>query len=382
MSYPLKNLKLSPVYIDYLMRSPGDTQVGDGKRLLSQTSANDMQDHSHIINAEKISEELSPRYVVHERIGEGSSGWVFRCYDNETQRFVALKVLTNEAFNDEESVTRFEREIEYTRSISHPNVIDIIDSGVTQNGVPFVVMELLEGGNLKEMLLLAPDKQIPFREAVEMLLQISEGIAALHEKGIIHRDIKPGNIIFDEDGTPKVTDLGLARSVNEDFSLTKTGMCLGTPYYMSPEQVRCEPVSLASDIYSLSVLAYEIVMGHRPYEEDNWFELAKSHCADPLPELAVKDAGVPCWFEAFIKKAGAKAPEARYQTAAEFSAVLKLKRIEADAEKNLVAQGIHFIKPNGVLCTYLRNRGISRRRSGMYLLGTIAALTALIILIA
>ena len=247
--------------------------------------------------------------------------------------------------------------------------------------MPFVAMELLSGGSLKEKLLLAPDNQIPFREAVELLLQVSEGVSALHDENIVHRDIKPGNIIFTESGTPKLTDLGLARSLNSDLSLTQTGICLGTPYYMSPEQVRCEEVTKASDIYSLSILAFELVMGHRPYEEDNWFTLAKRHCADPIPELAVKDAGVPCWFESFVKKSGAKVPAARHQSASEFSKILKLKLAEADTEKNGLDKAVHFIRPNGVLCTYLRNRGISRKRSGAYLFGGIIASVALLSLL-
>jgi serine/threonine-protein kinase len=317
-----------------------------------------------------IEKELLPRFHAQRLLGTGTSGSVIQCYDTETNQIVAVKILHGEAALDEESVVRFQNEISFTQKIDHPNVVGILDSGKTQSGTPFVAMELLSGGSLKEKLAQAPDKQIPFREAVEMLLQISEGVSALHAQGLIHRDIKPGNIIFTENGIPKVTDLGLARSMKSDFSLTKTGVCLGTPYYMSPEQVRCESVTPASDIYSLSILAYELVMGHRPYEEDNWFALAKRHCADPIPELAVKDAGVPCWFEAFVKKAGAKIPSQRYQSAAEFSDVLKQKLREADTERTSVGQVIHFVKPNGVLCTYLRNRGISRRRSAAYLLGT------------
>src|ERR687894_9150 len=205
------------------------------------------------------------RYRLVRPLGSGGMADVFLAHDNILDRDVALKVMSTRYASDEEFVERFKREAQSAAALSHPNIVSIFDRGVSEDGTYYIAMEYLPGGTLKDHIL--KRGALPPQLAAEVALQTAEALRAAHKRGIIHRDIKPRNILVAESGDVKVTDFGIARAADATTT-SHLGDILGSAKYMSPEQAMGEPVGPASDLYSLGVVLYEMLTGRVPFETD------------------------------------------------------------------------------------------------------------------
>src|SRR5688572_12445822 len=255
-------------------------------------------------------DERIGRYELRGRIGEGTSAVVYRAWDTQLQRPVALKVLRDGAALSEIARHRFLREGQATAGLAHPHVVGLYDTGEI-GGKLFLAMELVEGRTLAEELARG---RLPLRERLHILERVARAVAAAHAKGIVHRDLKPGNILLTADGQPKVGDFGLARLADSSVELTRTGATLGTPLYMAPEQVEAKEVSARTDVYALGAILYQTLAGRPPHEGTSVAELyAKILGAEPaLPGADAELAGVAL-------KALAKDPGERYASAEAFA---------------------------------------------------------------
>jgi len=251
------------------------------------------------------------RYQIQETIGEGGMAVVYKAYDTRLERDVAIKVIRTDQFGPavlDRILKRFEREAKALARLSHPNIVKVHDYG-ERASTPYLVLEYLPAGTLKQRL----GKAIPWREAVRLIIPIAQALEYAHEHNIIHRDIKPSNILLTEKGQPMLTDFGIAKLLeNEDTAtLTGTGLGIGTPEYMSPEQWTGD-VSAKSDIYSLGVVLYEMVTGHKPYVADTPAAVLLKQSADQLPSPRIFAPDLPIGIEKVLMKALAKKADDRY----------------------------------------------------------------------
>ena len=212
-----------------------------------------------------IGSVLGGRYRLIELLGQGGMATIYRARDNQLERDVAVKVLRPEYGRDPDFFARFRQEAQSAASLNHPNVVSVYDYGVDEIG-PFIVMELVDGQDLATIV--RTSGPLPPRQAARLAAEIARAIAAAHESGFVHRDIKPGNVLVTRDGRVKVTDFGIARAVAE-AQLTLPGTTLGSVHYFSPEQARGETTTPASDIYSLGIVLFELLTGHRPWTGDS-----------------------------------------------------------------------------------------------------------------
>jgi len=262
------------------------------------------------------------RYQILEQIGMGGMAVVYKAFDTRLEREVAIKIIRKEAFSPEaleRVLKRFEREAKSLARLSHINIINIFDYGTYENA-PYLVMEYMSGGSLKERL----DAPMGFEDAIELITPIAKALDHSHNQGIIHRDIKPSNIIFDINGVPKITDFGIAQLLDTEDSvtLTATGVGIGTPEYMAPEQGRGTKTDARADVYSLSVVLYEMVTGKKPFEGDTPLDIMIKHINDPLPPPTSIVSGLPRKLEQIIGKGLAKQPADRYQSMGAFADAL------------------------------------------------------------
>lgn len=228
-----------------------------------------------------IGHKLDNRYELLEKIGGGGMAAVYKAKDLVLDRFVAVKVMNNSLLHDQEFVNRFVFEARATAKLSHPNVVKVFDAGVDHQ-IYYMVMELVEGHTLKQYI----SKYAPLEEeeTIRIIRHICFGLAHAHQNGIIHRDIKPQNIIYSTDGTYKVADFGISRVLQETNSFTKTGNVVGSVHYMSPEQITEQPISFATDLYSLGIVLFEMLTGHPPYDSKEMVAIALQHLNDPIPD--------------------------------------------------------------------------------------------------
>lgn len=264
---------------------------------------------------------LPARYSQPRLIGHGGMGDIYLAEDRELGRKVAVKVLAERFARDEALRSRFTREaLAAARLSSEPHVVTIYDVGESQ-GHPFIVMEYLEGGTLGER---ASDRAVHPDEALDWLHQVGQALDAAHSRGIVHRDVKPANLLFDNRGEIRVVDFGVARIVDETTGqLTAAGTVLGTAGYISPEQASGEPASAASDLYSLGVVAYELLTGGRPFERGSATAEAFAHLHEPVPPASERGVGLPRSIDAVFDQALAKDPRRRYRSAAAFVGALR-----------------------------------------------------------
>ncbi|WP_051549308.1 serine/threonine-protein kinase [Nocardioides sp. URHA0032] len=256
------------------------------------------------------------RYRLDARIATGGMGEVWRATDTNLGREVAVKVLKNEYADDPSFRARFEVEAQHAGSLHHPNIATVYDYG-SGGGRPFLVMELVDGQPLSAVL--RPDTPMDPDAVRELLTQAADGLGAAHAAGIVHRDVKPANLLVTPDRRVKVTDFGIARAA-EGLGLTQTGEVMGTPQYLSPEQAQGQTATPASDVYSLGVVAFECLAGHRPFQADTAVATALAHLREPVPELPET---VPGDLAAVVRRSMAKLPQDRFADGAAFAAALR-----------------------------------------------------------
>lgn len=263
------------------------------------------------------------KYQLVERLGQGGMAEVYKAFQPGVERFVAIKLLHSHRAESADFVARFQREARAIGRLQHPNIVRIIDFDV-EDEIDYMVMDYVTGGTLGDYL--KTRKALPLSEALPIIAQLAEALAYAHQQGMLHRDIKPGNILFaDETHTQVVlTDFGLARLLDDgDAKLTMTGAMIGTPTYMSPEAVRGEPCDVRADIYSLGVVLYEMVTGKTPYAAETPYSMMMKQANEPLPSPRTLKPDLPEVVEALLLKALAKAPEERFQSAGEFASAIQ-----------------------------------------------------------
>ncbi|HVE24270.1 MAG TPA: serine/threonine-protein kinase, partial [Sporichthya sp.] len=268
--------------------------------------------------------QAGSRYELQNLVGQGATAMVYRAWDRELKRPVAIKMLRETAAMSETARARFRREAQVAAGLSHPNIVAVHDAG-ERNGQLYLVMELVEGRPFNEILL---DGEVDLTRRLAILEQVSRGVAAAHAHGIVHRDLKPANVLITADGTAKVGDFGLAHLIASTTELTKTGATLGTPLYMSPEQVegRTSEITPQTDVYALGSMLYELLAGRPPHYGATTNEIyAKIVRDDPVPPRKLKPQ-IPRNLETIALRAIEKTPTARYATAAEFAEDLRRHR--------------------------------------------------------
>ena len=265
-------------------------------------------------------------YRIDRLLGEGGMGRVYAGSMLTTGRTVAIKVIADEHANNAELVGRFYAEADAASRIRHPGIVEVLDLAYLEDGRPAIVMELLAGRTLRELF---AERLLPIATAMDLVGQVLEAVGAAHAAGIVHRDLKPDNIVVDYQQRVKVLDFGIAKltgeSVGEGAPRTRTGMMLGTPEYMAPEQVTGSPIDARTDVYALGIVLYEALAGHRPFGADNQFEILRAHLETPPPPL--RREGLGDVQLQVVMRALAKRPDERFQSAADMAAAIRGERI-------------------------------------------------------
>lgn len=254
-------------------------------------------------------QKINNRYEIIRTIGEGGMANVYLGYDTILDRNVAIKVLRGDLSSDEKFVRRFQREALSASSLSHPNIVEVYDVG-EDNGLYYIVMEYIDGKTLKQ--LLKKRGSLTLSEAIDIMLQITDGMAHAHDSYIVHRDLKPQNIMIKDDGQIKITDFGIAMALNAT-QLTQTNSVMGSVHYLPPEQAAGKGCTIQSDIYSMGIIFYELLTGELPFKGDSAVEIALKQMKDPLPDVHKMNKDIPQSIENIILKATAKNPKNRYQ---------------------------------------------------------------------
>ncbi len=255
--------------------------------------------------------KINDRYQIIKTLGEGGMANVYLAHDTILDRNVAVKVLRGDLANDEKFVRRFQREALSASSLSHPNIVEMYDVG-EDDGQYYIVMEYVDGMTLKQVL--KKRGHLSVTEVVDIMLQVTDGMAHAHDAYIIHRDIKPQNIMILSNGMIKITDFGVATALNST-QLTQTNSVMGTVHYLPPEQANGKGSTIRSDIYSMGIMMYELLTGLVPYKGDNAVEIALKHLKEPLPSVRKFNSSIPQSIENVIIKATAKNPKNRYTDA-------------------------------------------------------------------
>jgi serine/threonine-protein kinase len=273
-----------------------------------------------------VGEVLSDRYEVEELVGTGGMSSVFRAHDRLLDRKVALKVLHQQYTEDAEYVERFRREARAVAALSHPNIVTVIDRGEHEDR-QFIVFEYVDGENLKA--LIERRGPAPVVTALELAMQIARGLSFAHQQGLVHRDVKPQNVLLNGDGQAKVTDFGIARSLDMQHGMTQTGTVLGTSDYIAPEQAQGQRVDEHTDVYSLGVVLYEMLTNEVPFPGENFVAVAMRHINEEPPSIRDKRSDVSPRLEAAVQRAMAKRPEDRFHTMADFCRELEANLAES-----------------------------------------------------
>ncbi len=258
-------------------------------------------------------ELIDNRYKIIRSIGEGGMANVYLAWDTILEREVAVKILRGDLADDEKFVRRFQREANAASSLRHPNIVEMYDVG-EDNGKYFIVMEYVNGKTLKS--LIKKRGALNLNEVIDIMLQLTSAIACAHDSYIIHRDIKPQNVLILEDGRVKITDFGIAMALNSN-ELTQTNSVMGSVHYLPPEQASGSGATIKSDIYSLGILMFELLTGKVPFKGDNAVEIAIKHMRDPIPSVCSINPEIPQSVENIILTACAKNPKNRYDAVVE-----------------------------------------------------------------
>ena len=284
---------------------------------------------------------LNARFRLEEQIGSGGMSTVYLAFDETLERWVAIKILHREISSDADQLERFRREARAVARLSHQHVVTVIDAGEDE-GHPYIVFEYVEGETLKDRIRRLG--RLPVDQAVAYAIEIGRALMAAHDERLVHRDVKPQNVLIDAEGRAKVTDFGIARSLEAE-GLTVTGRVLGTTDYVSPEQALGEGVSEQSDLYSLGICLYEMLIGEVPFRADTQVGVAMKHVRDPLPDVRRRRPEVSAALAAVIERATAKETKNRYSSAEE---------MVADLEEALAIEAARTGQTTGEATTVLR----------------------------
>ena len=277
----------------------------------------------------KIGQIVKERYEILEILGEGGMAFVYKARDTQLERFVAIKTLKPTYVNQETFVDRFKREAKTAANLNHPNIVQIFDWGIEEE--PYFVMEYIEGNTLTSII--AKNRTISLSDILFIGAQVSSGLHAAHQKGLVHRDIKPGNIMITPDGKVKVTDFGIVSLQNEESDITKTGSILGTASYISPEQAQGKPVSIESDLYSLGTVLYELITGRAPFSGDSPISTATKHLTEKPEKPSLYRRDLPKGVESAILRLLEKASYDRFKSAEDLRATLLQQRKALQSEQ-------------------------------------------------
>jgi predicted Ser/Thr protein kinase len=275
-----------------------------------------------------VGEVIAGRYELEELVGAGGMSSVYRARDRLLERTVALKILHEYYGADDATLERFRREARAAAQLSHPNIVTVIDRA-EDGGRHFIVFEYIEGENLKTLIERAG--RLPVRRALSHAIDSGEALAFAHRHGLVHRDVKPQNVLLNGEGRIKVTDFGIARSLNLQ-SVTESGTVLGTSYYIAPEQATGGGVSAHTDVYSLGVVLFELLTGRLPFEGENFVSVAMQHIHEPAPDVLALRPDVPARVGLAVERALAKHPADRFPSMDEFVAELRACMAELGSE--------------------------------------------------
>jgi eukaryotic-like serine/threonine-protein kinase len=289
---------------------------------------------SSILRTGLVGAVLSGRYRLESKLGSGGMSTVYLARDETLERWVAVKVLHREISDQPDQLERFRREARAVAQLSHPNVVAVIDAG-EDGGYPYIVFEYVPGETLKARI--DSVGRLPLDEAAAYAIEIGRGLAAAHAQKLIHRDVKPQNVLIDAEGRAKVTDFGIARSLESD-GLTKTGRVLGTTDYVSPEQAMGHDVDARSDIYSLGVLLYEMLTGEPPFKAETVVGVAMKHVNEPMPDTQVHRSDASAALARVVENATSKDPGKRYRNMNEMLAELEAA-LEVEVARSGTASG-------------------------------------------
>jgi len=252
---------------------------------------------------------LSARYRLESKLGSGGMSTVYLARDETLERWVAIKVMHREISDQPDQIERFRREARSVAQLSHPNVVSVIDAG-EDGGYPYIVFEYVEGETLKQRI--ERLGHLPLDESAAYAIEIARGLGTAHLQRLVHRDVKPQNVLIDAEGRAKVTDFGIARSLEGQRALTATGRVLGTTDYVSPEQAMGQGVDARSDIYSLGVVLYEMLIGDVPFHAETLVGVAMKHVNEPMPDVQRRRPQVSAALAAVVETATDKDPDRRY----------------------------------------------------------------------
>lgn len=284
------------------------------------------------------------QYRLVRKLGVGGMAEVYQAYQPRLDRYVALKFIRPELAIESNFRARFEQEARAIAKLSHGNVVHIYDFG-EDNHRYYLVMEYVEGKTLKDHLqkLDKQDKWVSFSEAIDIVKQVAGALGYAHKQGVVHRDVKPDNILLTANGRAVLNDFGIAKMIEEGDGMTQTGAAIGTPAYMSPEQIQGqkEKISAATDLYSLGIILYELLTGQTPFTADTAFAVMLKHINDPIPLPHQLNSGLSPAVERVLLKLLAKNPDDRFQTAADFVASLDQAVAEGGNEEAIIPSGIH-----------------------------------------
>ena len=355
-----------------------DNPLGVPNTSLSQRSASKSVDREEkTVLPLRVNDVLSGRYRLEAKIGEGGMGTVYTGHDNELDRQVAVKLLASNLVNDPEVVQRFEREARLTAKLDHPNIVPIYDVG-QHEGRPFIVMKLLEGDTLAGAL--RSKGGLTGDETLALMKQIGAGLDYIHAKGFIHRDIKAGNIFIAANGLATILDFGILRARDASKGLTRTGMVMGTPHYMAPEQaLGLKDVDHRVDLYALAVVLFECLTGTLPFEADSELRLIQLQAHAPPPEILDRAPWISKPVADVVRRALAKKPEDRFSSSAELVGALEAA---FQASKGAPVGGP--VKSKGAAVSQptslsLRKAGLARRRRWPVVLGGVVVMLAALI---
>jgi eukaryotic-like serine/threonine-protein kinase len=294
--------------------------------------------------------QLNGRYRLDAQIGAGGMSTVYRAFDSVLERRVAVKLMHREIAADTDQLERFRREARSVAQLSHPHIVGVIDAG-EEDGRPYIVFEYVEGETLKDRI--RRMGRLPVDEAIAYAIEIARALGAAHARHIVHRDVKPQNVLIDEEGSAKVTDFGIARSLDDDEGLTADGRVLGTTDYVSPEQALGHDVNGQSDIYSLGVVLYEMLVGDVPFHGENQVAVAMKHVREDLPDVQTRRPDVSAGLAAILDRMTDKHLERRYPDA---------RTLEIDLEDALAAEAARQGRATGEATAVIATLPESARR--------------------